>query len=96
MSNLHKEFAKFNLSDEEKMLCNAGISHLGSLNRTKVLTFAKDKKITNSDIDWYMAQKPSRGTKEKFEDYKARMIFSKFLLKFRAFLYNYSKPQVAF
>jgi hypothetical protein len=54
------------------------------------MLFAQTVKLTNSDIDFYMNQRPMRQEDETSEELKSRSKFSKVLYKYRPFLYDYS------
>jgi len=56
----------------------------------KMMLFAQTVKLTNSDIDFYMNQRPMRQEDETSEELKSRSKFSKVLYKYRPFLYDYS------
>ena len=56
----------------------------------KAIAFAQTVKLTNSDIDFYMNQRPMRQEDETPEQLKSRSRFSKVLYKYRPFLYDYS------
>ena len=56
----------------------------------KMMLFAQEVKLTNSDIDFYMNQRPMRQDDETSEELKSRSRFSKVLYKYRPFLYDYS------
>jgi hypothetical protein len=56
----------------------------------KMMLFAQEVKLTNSDIDFYMNQRPMRQDDETSEELKSRSKFSKVLYKYRPFLYDYS------
>jgi hypothetical protein len=56
----------------------------------KTMLFANEVKLTNTDIDFYMNQKPMRQDGESSEELKSRSKFSKVLLKYRPYLYDYS------
>jgi hypothetical protein len=56
----------------------------------KTMVFAQTAKLTNDDIDYYMSQRPMRSEDETPEYFKMRSKFSKVLLKYRQYLYDYS------
>jgi hypothetical protein len=56
----------------------------------KMMLFAKEVKLTNSDVDYFMSLRPMRQEDETAEDLKQRSKFSKALLKYRSYLYDYS------
>lgn len=63
---------------------------LGSKNFTKIIMFAIETGLINSDIDYWCHQSPKRQETETYESYKQRMKFVHFLDKYRPFLYDYS------
>ena len=87
---LAKKFAEFDLPAEVKSAYKAGMPLIGSLAFTKMMMFANENNINNNDIDYFMALRPMRGEDETFEDFKSRSKFAKALLKYRAYLYDYS------
>jgi len=87
---LAQKFAEFDLPAEVKSAYKAGMPLIGSLAFTKMMMFANENNINNDDIDYYMAQRPMRQEDETYEDFKSRSKFSKALLKYRKFLYDYS------
>ena len=84
---LAKQFSEFKLPEEIKM---AVMQIRGSFNFAKAMVFADQIKLTNDDIDYFMAMKPQRQEDESREDMKLRGKFSKILLKYRPYLYDYS------
>jgi len=84
---LAKQFSEFKLPEEIKM---AVMQVRGSFNFAKAMVFADQVKLTNDDIDYFMAMKPQRQEDESREDMKFRGKFSKILLKYRSYLYDYS------
>lgn len=62
-----------------------------SFRKAKMLSFKDEVKLTNAQISEYMSLKPSRSENESREDYKNRMVFSKQLLKFRPYIYDFNK-----
>ena len=56
----------------------------------KAMTFAQTVKLTNNDIDYYMAMRPARQEDETPEQFKQRSKLAKALYKYRAQLYEYS------
>jgi hypothetical protein len=87
---LAQKYAEFDVPAELKSAHKAGMQLVGSLAFTKMMLFANEVKLTNDDIDYYMAQRPMRSEDETYEDFKSRSKFSKSLLKYRAYLYDYS------
>jgi hypothetical protein len=84
---LAKQFSEFKLPEEIKM---AVMQMRGSFNFAKAMVFADQVKLTNDDIDYFMAMKPQRQEDESHDDMKLRGKFSKALLKYRPYLYDYS------
>ena len=56
----------------------------------KMMLFAHENQLNNDAIDYYMACPPRRMEDESYEDMKSRTRFAKLLLKYRAYLYDYS------
>jgi len=56
----------------------------------KMMLFAKEVKLTNNDVDYYMSLRPMRQENETSEELKSRSKFSKVLYKYRPYLYDYS------
>jgi hypothetical protein len=56
----------------------------------KAISFAQTIKLTNDNIDYFMAKRPMRDEDETPEEFKQRSKFSKALYKYRQFLYDYS------
>ncbi len=84
---LAKQFSEFKLPDEVKVIIDRMRS---SVNFAKAMVFADEVKLNNDDIDYFMAMKPQRQEDESYEDMKLRGKFSKVLLKYRPYLYDYS------
>ena len=84
---LAKQFSEFKLPEEIKM---AVMQMRGSFNFAKAMVFADQVKLTNDDIDYFMAMKPQRQEDESHDDMKLRSKLSKTLLKYRSYLYDYS------
>jgi hypothetical protein len=84
---LAKQFSEFKLPEEIKM---AVMQIRGSFKFAKAMIFADQVKLTNDDIDYFMAIKPQRQEDESHDDMKLRGKFSKILLKYRPYLYDYS------
>ena len=83
---LAQKFANYQLPSELKLAYKA----IGSLGFIKALSFAQENNITNSDIDYYMNMPPKRQEGETYEEMKIRSKFSKALLKYRPYLYDYT------
>jgi hypothetical protein len=84
---LAKQFSEFKLPEEIKMVV---MQMRGSFNFAKAMMFADQVKLTNDDIDYFMAMKPQRQEDESHDDMKLRSKLSKALLKYRSYLYDYS------
>lgn len=84
---LAKQFSEFKLPDEVKVVIDR---MRGSVNFAKAMVFADEVKLNNDDIDYFMSMKPQRQEDESYEDMKLRGKFSKVLLKYRPYLYDYS------
>jgi hypothetical protein len=84
---LAKQFSEFKVSEELKH--NIKMMR-ASLNFFKTMMFAQEVQLTNDDIDYFMAIKPQRQEDESHDDMKLRGKFSKMLLKYRPYLYDYS------
>jgi hypothetical protein len=56
----------------------------------KAITFAQTVKLTNDNIDYYMAQRPMRSEDETPEQFRQRSKFAQALYKYRRYLYDYS------
>ena len=87
---LAQKFAEYELPAEMKSAYKAGMQLFGSLAFTRMMMFANEVKLTNADIDYYMAQRPMRNEDETYEQFKQRSKLAKALLKYRAYLYDYS------
>ena len=83
MIELAQKFADFQIPTEFRR-------GFGSRNFIKMMMFANDNQLTNDNIDYYMACPPYRMEDETKEQLKTRSVFSKQLLKYRAYLYDYS------
>lgn len=90
-SQLANGFAEFKLPENIQDAYNVGIAYkmFGPINKFKLFLFVQEQNINNDDIDYYMAIPPKRQEDELYDDYKNRMRFSKFLLKYRANIYNH-------
>lgn len=85
---LAKQFIEFTVPDDIKTMWKQRI--ISSLGFAKMMLFADNVKLTNDDIDYFMAMSPARGEDENYDDYKERMKLSKALLRYRQYLYDYS------
>ena len=56
----------------------------------KMMMFAHENQLNNEAIDYYMNCPPRRMEDESYEAMKLRTQFAKKLLKYRAYLYDYS------
>jgi hypothetical protein len=80
---LAQKFADYKIPSEFK-------KNYGSTNFIKTMMFASSVDLTNDNIDYYMSIPPRRQEDESYDDMKLRSKFSKVLLKYRAYLYDYS------
>jgi len=80
VSELAQKFADYKLPSEYKVRTNF----------VKTLVFAHENQINNDAIDYYMAYPSRRMEDESYEDMKVRTRFAQKLLKYRAYLYDYS------
>jgi hypothetical protein len=90
VDKLAELFSKFELSEEVKGAFKMGIPLIGSLKFTKMMMFANEVQLTNSDIDWYMDRPAYTMEDETKEEMKIRNKFANTLYKFRSHLYDYS------
>lgn len=77
---LAQKFADFKLPDDYRVK-----NHF-----IKMMVFAHENQINNEAIDYYMACPPRRMEDESYEDMRTRTRFAQKLLKYRAYLYDYS------
>jgi hypothetical protein len=80
VTELAQKFADYNLSSDYRVRTNF----------VKMMVFANENQLNNDAIDYYMACPPYRMEDESYEDMKARTRFANKLLKYRAYLYDYS------
>ena len=84
---LANKYAELNLPEDIRRIV---LGNNLSLSSAKMGIFADTEKLTNDDVDNFMALKPERMEDESFEDYKNRRYFSKQLYKRRTLVYDYS------
>ena len=84
---LANKYVEFTLPEDIKRLV---LGNNLSLSAAKMGMFADTEKLTNEDVDNFMALKPERMEDESFEDYKNRRYFSTQLLRRRTLVYDYS------
>jgi hypothetical protein len=80
---LAQKYADFKIPSEFKR-------GYGAVNFIKMMMFASNVELTNDNIDYYMACPPRRMEDESYDDMKLRTRFANALLKYRAYLYDYS------
>ena len=80
ITNLAQEYFNFLKSQE--------VEDYSKFFRTMV--FANKFSLSNSNIDYYMNCPPRRMEDESYDDMKLRTKFANVLLKYRAYLYDYS------
>ena len=56
----------------------------------KTMIFANEVQLSNDNIDYYMNIPPRRQEDESYDEMKLRNKFANALLKYRAYLYDYS------
>jgi hypothetical protein len=83
MYELAQKFADFKVPSEYRR-------GYGSTNFIKAMLFANEVQLNNDNIDYYMNIPPRRQEDESYEDMKLRNKFANTLLKYRAYLYDYS------
>jgi hypothetical protein len=62
-------------------------------NQFKMMLFSTENKISNQDIDYWMAIGPKRQSDETFTDYKDRQKFQQAIVKHRPYIYDYSQNE---
>ncbi len=85
--NLANVFAGFEIPELAKQLIKEGKISRGF---AKMMSFNDEFKLTNEQISSFWAMKPAREENESREEYKNRLNFQKQLLKYRAYIFNYS------
>ena len=80
---LAQKFSDFKIPSEFKR-------GYGATNFIRTMMFASSVELSNDDIDYYMNRPPYRMEDESYEDMKLRTRFANALLKYRAYLYDYS------
>ena len=83
MHELAQKFANFKIPTDFKI-------KFGATNFIKMMLFANEVKLTNDDIDYYMSVPPRRQENESYEEMRQRNKLANKLLKYRAYLYDYS------
>jgi len=79
-TELAQKFADYKLPNEYRVRNNF----------VKLMVFANENHLNNDAIDYYMACPPKRMEDESYEAMKVRTRFAQKLLKYRAYLYDYS------
>ena len=80
---LAQKFADFKVPSEYRR-------GYGSTNFLKAMLFANEVQLNNDNIDYYVNIPPRRQEDESYEDMRLRNKFANALLKYRAYLYDYS------
>lgn len=88
--NLSEKFNDFKIPEDILGQVKMGLITIPK-NMLKMVLFAGENKLTNQDIDYWMAIKPERQSEEDFSAYKARQKFQSSLVKYRPYLYDYSE-----
>ena len=87
---LSEKFNDFKIPEEVLEQAKIGLITMPK-NMLKMVLFAGETKLTNQDIDYWMAVKPERQPDESSSAYKARQKFQSALAKYRPYLYDYSE-----
>jgi hypothetical protein len=90
VDKLAEAFSKFELPAEVKSAFKMGVPLVGALKFTKMMMFANEVQLNNSDIDWYMDRPPYTMEDETKDEMKIRGKFANALYKYRPHLYDYS------
>ena len=80
VTELAQKFADFRLPSDYRVRTNFA----------KMMVFSHENQIDNNAIDYYMSIPPQRQEGETYEEMKNRIRFAQKLLKYRAYLYDYS------
>ncbi len=80
VTELAQKFADYKLPNEYRVR-----NHF-----VKLMVFANENQLNNDAIDYYMACPPRRMEDESYEAMQVRTRFAQKLLKYRAYLYDYS------
>ena len=80
VAELAQKFADYKLPSEYRVRTNF----------VKMMVFAHENQVNNDAIDYYMACPPCRMEEESYDTMKTRTRFAQKLLKYRAYLYDYS------
>jgi hypothetical protein len=88
--DLSEKFNDFKIPEEVMEQTKTGLITMPK-NMLKMMLFASENKLTNQDIDYWMAVKPGRQSDESLSDYKARQKFQSALAKYRPYIYDYSE-----
>ena len=81
VTELAQKFTDYKLSNEYRVKNNF----------VKMMVFAHENQLTNEMIDYYMNCPPRRMEDESYEAMKIRTHFANKLVKYRAYLYDYSE-----
>ena len=87
---LSEKFNDFKIPEEVHEQVKMGLITMPK-NMLKMVLFAGENKLTNENIDYWMAIKPERQSDESMSVYKARQKFQSALAKYRPYLYDYSE-----
>ena len=75
---------------EKYQAFKANPKYAGASNFYKMMFFAQENNLTNDDIDQYFNRTGRRQEDETKEEMQLRGKFTKALVKYRAYLYDYS------
>lgn len=68
----------------------ADIKYAGASNFYKMMFFAQENSLTNDDVDYYINRMGHAQEEETRDELKTRRKFTNALIKYRAYLYDYS------
>lgn len=91
--DLSEKFNDFKIPKEVLEQIKTGLITVPK-NMLKTILFAGENKLTNYDIDYWVAVKPKRQSDENLPTYKARRKFQNALTKYRPYLYDYSENNI--
>jgi len=87
---LLEKFDQFKIPEEVATQVKMGLITMPK-NMLKVMLFAGENNLTNTNIDYWMSIKSERQSDESFAEYKLRKKFQSALVKYRPYLYDYSE-----
>ena len=75
---------------EKYQTFKANPQYRGASNFYKMMFFSKENNLTNDDVDYYINRMGHSQEEETRDELKARRKFTNVLIKYRAYLYDYS------